>query len=429
MRLQKCFPLSLLLFIADYISPAETKFVPSALQRVHQFATRQTHSLAKDLRLAFGGVLAPRDNSSPPPAQHVVYCKMKQAPFISGPTGGNNTTSAVGGGMSSSTTPTSRQASPTGAVSNSPWKLQQSYSGDSFFQGWDFFIGDDPTNGIVNYVDETTARSTGLLEVNDQGNAIMRVETTPKVDNLRNSVRITTKFQFNGGLVIMDAVHMPTGCGSWPAFWTNANGLDWPEGGEIDIVEGVHDYTNNQATIHTEVGCTLPSTDQGVLAISGSVIGLSNCAAAETGNQGCGIRASSNKSFGASFNNNGGGTYAMKWDTSGIAIYFFPRGSEPADITAGKPEPDSWGTAMARWPAASCDPFKFFKVHRAIFDTTLCGDWAAGVWSSAGIPGQEQSCAQKTGFTTCEEFVRESGSTLKGAYWEVKDVKIYQLQS
>lgn len=131
MRLQKCVPLSLLLFIADYISPAETKFVPSTIQRVHQFATRQTHSLAKDLRLAFGGVLAPRDNSSPPPAQHVVYCKTKQAPFISGPIGGNNTTSAVGGGMSSSTTSTSRQASPTGAVSNSPWKLQQSYV--SFF--------------------------------------------------------------------------------------------------------------------------------------------------------------------------------------------------------------------------------------------------------------------------------------------------------
>lgn len=44
----------------------------------------------------------------------------------------------------------------------------------------------------------------------------MRVETTPKVDNLRKSVRITTQFQFNGALVIMDSVHMPTGCGTWP---------------------------------------------------------------------------------------------------------------------------------------------------------------------------------------------------------------------
>lgn len=34
----------------------------------------------------------------------------------------------------------------------------------------------------------------------------------------------------------MDSVHMPTGCGTWPAFWSN--GPNWPDGGEIDIVEG-----------------------------------------------------------------------------------------------------------------------------------------------------------------------------------------------
>lgn len=44
----------------------------------------------------------------------------------------------------------------------------------------------------------------------------MRVETTPNVSGNRKSVRISTKAQFNGGLFIMDAVHMPTGCGIWP---------------------------------------------------------------------------------------------------------------------------------------------------------------------------------------------------------------------
>ena len=61
----------------------------------------------------------------------------------------------------------------------------------------------------------------------------------------------------------------------------------------------------------------------------------------------------------------------VKWDTTGIAVYFFPRGSVPADISAGAPQPDSWGLAQARWPAASCAPFQFFNNHQAIFDTTL----------------------------------------------------------
>jgi hypothetical protein len=134
----------------------------------------------------------------------------------------------------------------------------------------------------------------------------MRVETTPQVANARQSIRITTQSQINGGLVIMDAVHMPTGCGTWPAFWSN--GPNWPAGGEIDIVEGVNNYTDNQATIHTNPGCSLP--DLNTPNITGNVVGGTNCAAAQTGNQGCGVRASGNNSFGTGFNDNGGGVYA-----------------------------------------------------------------------------------------------------------------------
>jgi len=97
------------------------------------------------------------------------------------------------------------------------------------------------------------------------------------------------------------------------------------------------------------------------LGISGSIVGGTNCAALTTGNQGCGIRANSRVSFGAAFNNNGGGTYAMKWDDSGVGIWFFPAGSEPADLTAGSPNPDNWGLAMANWPAQGCDPYAFFS--------------------------------------------------------------------
>ena len=150
--------------------------------------------------------------------------------------------------------------------------------------------------------------SSNLTSINSAGNAILRVDSTPQVSGNRNSVRIQTQYSFTGGLVIMDSVHMPAGCGTWPAFWTN--GPTWPQTGEIDIVEGVNNYTNNQATVHAGNGCQLPTTNVTSLGISGSVVGGTNCAALETNNEGCGMRASQTNSFGAPFNQNGGGVFA-----------------------------------------------------------------------------------------------------------------------
>jgi hypothetical protein len=86
------------------------------------------------------------------------------------------------------------------------------------------------------------------------------------------------------------------------------------------------------------------------------------------------MRSPSSQSFGTGFNSNGGGVYAMKWDSSGISVYFFARGTVPDDIGAGAPQPTTWGLPMAHWPANDCDPWKYFYTHVAIFDTTLCGD-------------------------------------------------------
>ena len=63
--------------------------------------------------------------------------------------------------------------------------------------------------------------SANLIDINDAGNIVMRVETTPKVQSTRQSVRISTKLTYTGALIIMDSVHMPTGCGTWPAFWSD----------------------------------------------------------------------------------------------------------------------------------------------------------------------------------------------------------------
>jgi len=434
MRLQSSFFLLLLAAatVPSYATPTR------AVKRLHKYALKQSSGFARNIRVALNPVLVSQPLNGTSQSKAKPYCvSRKPHPEITGATSsdnghphGNNSSSSSAkptssGGNSATTTGTAGGSNPTQTAS-SRFTLLQTYQGQSFFDGWDFFTADDPTHGIVQFVDEGTAKNAGLLEVNDAGHAIMRVETTPQVQANRQSIRITTNTSIEGGLVLMDSVHMPTGCGTWPAWWSN--GPNWPVGGEIDIVEGVNDYTNNQATVHTNPGCTLSSSNSNNLGISGNVVGGTNCAALETGNQGCGVRSTDTNSFGPTFNQNGGGVYAMLWDNTGVQVWFFGRQDIPDDIQSGNPDPDNWGTPLAKWAASSCDPFQFFSQHSFIFDTTLCGDWAGSVWADSGIPGQEQSCAQRTGVSTCEAFVRANGAAFKEAYWEIKSVKMYQLK-
>jgi len=191
-------------------------------------------------------------------------------------------------------------------------------------------------------------------------------------------------------------------------------------------VEGVNTYTNNQATIHTHVGCVIPSSNSTVLGMTGSLVGLTNCTATPTNDEGCGIRSSLDTSFGPGFNVIGGGVHAMQWDDNGISVWFFPRTDIPSDIAAGTPLPSSWGIPMANWPATECDPSTFFYQHSAIFDITLCGQWAGSAWFDTGAPGQSESCAQIAGTSSCTDYVQNNGAAFTEAYWEVKSVRIYQ---
>jgi len=265
----------------------------------------------------------------------------------------------------------------------------------------------------------------GLVSINDAGNAIMQVDTTPTVPVNRDSVRIHTNMQYNGGLVVLDAVHMPVCCGCWPAFWSV--GPNWPNNGEMDIVEGVDFANQNEMSIHTGNGCTMPIDFGG----TGTLAAGTNCYAYVAGNTGCGIINSGPNTYGEGYNSIGGGVHIMIWDNTsggnGIKMWFFPRGGIPFDISTNEPQPDGWGTPQAIWPASPCNPPQFFKDHVLVFDTTLCGDWAGNVWNQTSPNGQTGgSCASRTGYSTCVDYVREQGDALAEAFWEVQSVKLYQ---
>lgn len=44
-------------------------------------------------------------------------------------------------------------------------------------------------------------------------------------------MRIQSLERFHHGLILLDVSHIPTGCGTWPAFWMYDD--PWPEVGEV----------------------------------------------------------------------------------------------------------------------------------------------------------------------------------------------------
>jgi len=140
-------------------------------------------------------------------------------------------------------------------------------------------------------------------------------------------------------------------------------GDDWPNNGEVDILEGVNDIAPNAATLHTSAGCTMPDGR----AQTGTPT-QADCDVAVNGNAGCGVKMAEPNSYGTGFNSNGGGYYAMERTDSAISVWFWPRGSEgiPEGVTSGAQSIDTanWGTPSAFFPSTSCDIASKFGPNR-----------------------------------------------------------------
>ncbi|KAF2742642.1 glycoside hydrolase family 16 protein [Sporormia fimetaria CBS 119925] len=291
--------------------------------------------------------------------------------------------------------------------------LQDDYMKD-FYGNFEFWTEKDPTNGFVQYVDQYTAEDMGLLN-STYGDAVsFGVDSTNITPNGRPSIRITSKKAYNTGLVVLDVEHMPVGCGTWPAFWMV--GPEWPDNGEIDILEGVNDQEVNHMTLHTGPGCAIsPSTQNG---FTGS-LETDNChvdAPDQRKNAGCSIYHPSKKSYGAGLNANRGGVYATQWTDDAISVYFFPRGEIPEDVLGDSPDPSFWGKPAAKF-SGGCDIGSIFRDNQIVIDTTFCGEWAGNVW-------EDSTCGQKA--PTCNEYVRDNPEAFADAYWTINALKVYQ---
>ncbi|CAE8690579.1 unnamed protein product, partial [Polarella glacialis] len=305
----------------------------------------------------------------------------------------------------------------------------------NFFSKWEFFHGGDPTKGFVDYVTAEAAMSDRLINITEKG-VWMGVDTVNQVpwgSRGRKSVRLESNRRYNSGLFVISMDHMPTGCGTWPAFWMFGQDPQhpWPTWGEYDIVEWIHEEKSVSTTLHTNAACGQEHLVPGVQMQASWNRGsqnnpADNCdvnAGDQYKNQGCSQKGPEN-SVGSSFNANGGGTFAADWDpvAEHIRTWFWPAGQEPADVKQKNPQPDSWGKPFSYFSLSpeKCHP-GHFKDMRIIFDTTFCGDFA-------GDPGLfKQHCpAQAQKYRNCDNFVRSEPQAFKEAYWSVTALDVYQ---
>ncbi|KAE9387848.1 glycoside hydrolase family 16 protein [Gymnopus androsaceus JB14] len=293
------------------------------------------------------------------------------------------------------------------------YDLVREYSGITFFDNWDFYgFRDNLTLGNVYWLDEPDAFSQSLAYVNGAGNAVIKVDDTHTVQNPqnRNSVRITTQDWYAvGSLWIIDLVHMPFGCSVWPAFWTLGSGT-WPNGGEIDIIEGINQMPSNQYALHSTPGCYHNSTPPNQI---GETL-TTDCSSAA----GCTVGELQPNSYGSGFAAMGGGVFATQFRC-------YRRPNVPASINQSTStsaiDISQWGPPSASYLASGqCNITEFFTPQQLVLDITLCGEWA-------GLPQfYLPACGSQGPTGICyNDSVVGSGSNYDEAYFEVAYIRAY----
>ncbi|MCJ1476943.1 hypothetical protein MMC13_005612 [Lambiella insularis] len=299
-------------------------------------------------------------------------------------------------------------------LANRWYTLEDDYSSNNFFSMFNFQTENDPTGGYVNFVNQGTAQSAGLISVEGSGQVRIGVDSTNIASGRgRSSVRLESKKTYTQGLVVLSLAHMPGGiCGTWPAFWMF--GPNWPGSGEIDIIEGVNDASTNSMTGHTTAGCqaTFPAS-----AFTGAKLSA-DCDTNVNGNQGCSTADTDTRSYGAGFNAQGGGVYAMEWTSYYIQVFFWPAGYAPGDVFSASPEPWNWGKP-AFLLQGGCDIDAHFANHQITFDNTFCGSWAGSAWGG--------SCAAQHG-GSCNAFVQNNPGAFADSYWLVNSLQVFSMQ-
>lgn len=312
------------------------------------------------------------------------------------------------------------------------WQLSARLRGADIFDAFEF---QPEHRNFVEWVNRTEAAALGLFGVSPDGVAFIRADNVSVADpetGGRKAVRLVSTANFSSGLWVLDAKHMPQGCGSHYAWWLS--GPNWPHSGEIDVVECINGDSRNRVTLHTGPDCDMQGDDTGFLGhwnSPGTVARNCNVTGGHGGNNvGCQMRSQDNASCGAAFNQLGSGgvyvTLLLQGSTMDpyegpprIASWFFRRSEVPADVTASRPTPSLWRKPDVQFRLGErCSPQHFHELNM-ILSINFCG-WAGSAHSWA------QGCDTSTGCGTCEEWVGQHPQGATEVRWEVNEIAVYK---
>lgn len=315
------------------------------------------------------------------------------------------------------------------------YKLETAFVGEDFFseEKWTFFDDADPTTGAVAYQNKSTALARGMVKAEHD-----KVYMGPDLSNVKPgdgipSIRIESVKRYNSGLFVFGVAHQPTGCSVWPAFWMTGDDPEhpWPSWGEADFIEGANGQSQVWTTLHTLEGCDQAELKSGVdfsgywMSGLGDKNSSTNCSILDPTqgrNEGCPIIGPPG-TMGPLFNAGGGGTYVFEWDpvAGHIRGYFFKAGSEPADLVAGKPDPDTWGLPMSKFLINDkvC-PERLFQNMKIVINTDYCG-----AWGQLDITFHKD-CPELPKNLTCPEWVSMYPGNLTDSFWSITRLDVYQ---
>lgn len=308
------------------------------------------------------------------------------------------------------------------------YELDVEYSGETFADEWYFMEEHDPTGGCVKFVGRDQAAAADLVGYDAHSREFYIKADSENMaftcgGDGRQAVRMASKKTWrSGGLFTIDLSHMPSGCGTWPAFWLVASPCghkgrcSWPIQGEIDIIEGANLQTRVQTTLHAKAAdndCKMEPQCALYPNMTGAFHGHTNCDAALDGNSGCGIFGAEG-TYGEPLNKRGGGVIVTQWLEHKISVWFFPHGEEPADLIANAPRPHTWPTPYAAFPLDANCAGTHFEDLQLVYDTTFCGGFAGQTYAATcadeALPCHTASAADSD--TQCFETINTIRSQL-----------------